>query len=105
MKNLLSLNSLKKLFSYGERIRPVRDWFVLLGIAAILFVLGVLWEIALFYQLQTQKQVATPTVTQAQADDIQTEITQVQALFQKRAAEEHNYQQLYHFVDPSLPGS
>jgi hypothetical protein len=105
MKNKLNfLTHLKKMFIYGERLQPTRDWLILLACTGVLLVLGVGWNIFIFYQLENGKTIGTatsPVVQQGTGDAV----TQVQTLFQQRATEETNYQQNYHFVDPSLPGS
>jgi hypothetical protein len=101
MKNsLASLESLKKIFTYGERIRPVRDWFVLLAITTILLIIGVFWNIYIFNQFENVKTPASDTHT-PQLQNLETSVQKVQTIFQSRATEENNYQQTYQFVDPS----
>ena len=103
--NLSSLiNTLKKIFAYGDRMRPMRDWFILLSVTSVLLIAGVVWNIFLFNHFQNVQTTTTSVKVTAQ-QGIGDSITKVQALFQQRAAEEVNYQQNYHFVDPSRPGS
>jgi hypothetical protein len=99
-----SFAKLKKVFSYGERIRPARDWYLLLSIAGILLVIGVVWNVFLFNELENGKSLQSSIPAQSHPI-ANSSITAVQAVFQKRATEENNYQNVYHFVDPSVPGS
>ena len=102
--NLSSLGPLKKIFAYGERIRPARDWFVLLGISILLLLLGIGWNVFLFNQFENAPATSNSVVAPAQ-QNASASITKVQTIFQQRATEETNYQQNYHFVDPSTSGS
>jgi hypothetical protein len=105
MKKLYSiLDSFKKGMAYGERIKPVRDWLLLLLAAIVLLVASIGWNVLLFNQFQDVKSATSSTTPQA-LDKIGNSITQVQSIFQQRAAEEENYQKTYHFVDPSLSGA
>ena len=98
------LARIKKALSYGDRLHPERDWLMLISIAGILFVASIGWNVLLFFQFQNGKNVTAQTAPQVQKS-LGDSISQVQDLFQSHAAEEVNYQQTYHFVDPSLPGS
>ena len=102
--NLSSLSSVKKVFAYGDQIRPARDWFILLTTVFILFLVSIAWNIFLFNQFQNVQSAVTVAAPQA-SQSIAPTITKVQTLFQQRATEETNYQQNYHFVDPSTAGS
>ena len=105
MKNLTEfLGSFKKYFVYGARIRPTRDWFVMLLVTLVLLVVSVGWNVFMFTQFENGKS-TTQTTPLAQEQGVGDAVAQVQALFQQRATEEGNYQRTYHFVDPSLPGS
>ncbi len=98
------LGRIAKIFSYGENIRPARDWFILITTVAILFAVSIGWNILLFRHFKIQKVANVAATTPAQ-QDIGDSIPQIQSIFKDRATEEVNYQQNYHFVDPSLPGS
>jgi hypothetical protein len=105
MKTFLNtLQSIFKRFTYGEKLHPAHDWFALISLAAILFAVSIGWNILLFRNFQTQKVTHSATTTPAQVT-IGNSIPQIQEIFKNRATEEVNYQQVYHFVDPSLPGS
>jgi hypothetical protein len=105
MKNIFTiLNSLKKLFAYGDRVHPARDWFVLLISAMLLLIASVGWNVYLFNQFQNEKGTADATQAKTSAG-VGDSITQAQAIFQQRATEEQNYQKNYSFVDPSRSGS
>jgi uncharacterized iron-regulated membrane protein len=102
--NLSSLSSLKKMFAYGDRIRPARDWFVLLTVFIFLLLVGIAWNVFLFTQFANEVTTNAATAAPAQLN-ASSSIVKVQTIFQQRATEENNYQQNYHFVDPSTPGS
>jgi hypothetical protein len=103
-KIFATLGSFKKVFAYGDRIHPARDWFTVLIIALLLLIASVGWNFYLFNQFQNAK--AAANVTEANtAAGVGDSVTQVQTIFQQRATEEQNYQKNYSFVDPSLPGS
>ena len=97
------LSVLKKTFAYGDRLRPTRDWFVLLAAAGVLLLASMAWNVFLFNELQNGKALGT---TSAQVSKPSTpSVVHAQDIFKQRASEEGNYQTLYHFVDPSLPSS
>ena len=105
MKQILDyLASYKKFFTYGDQIKPMRDWFLVLGISCGVLLLSVAWNVFLFHQLESAKSavVQQEAVTQPGLGDA---VTQIQSIFQDRATEEGNYEKLYHFVDPSQPGA
>ncbi len=104
MKNFsLNLNSIKKFFAYGDRIHVARDWFVLLVVGSVLLLLNIAWNAYLFVELENGKSIGSSA--SAPQASVGTSITQVQNIFQTRATEENNYQNTYHFVDPSVPSS
>lgn len=96
------LASLKKIFAYGNRIRPSRDWFVLLLCAGLLLVASVAWSLWLFMALANGKTLGPAPI--AKEPQTQGSVNAVQTIFQARATEEGHYQGDYHFVDPSVPG-
>jgi len=103
ISKLSSLDSLKKFFSYGDRIHPARDWYVLLVITVLFLLIGIAANVYLFEELVNGKNLGAATTVPHQA--VGDSVTAVQTLFQERATEENNYQSTYHFVDPSLSGS
>jgi hypothetical protein len=103
MKLPNSLFSVFKIFRYGDRLKPNRDWFILLTLTALCLVASVCWNIFLFSQLENGKSVGNVTVPNHTAAT--SSISGVQTVFQKRAAQESNYQHAYTFIDPSLGGS
>jgi hypothetical protein len=105
MKKLLEyLGPYRKFFIYGDQIKPMRDWFLVLGISCVVLLLSVAWNIFLFHQLESAKSAAVQqeAATQPGLGDA---VVQIQSIFQDRATEEGNYGKLYHFVDPSQPGA
>ena len=105
MKKILDqLLSYKKYFAYGDQIKPVRDWFLVLAISCCVLLLSVAWNIFLFHQLESAKSPMVQAEAKAQ-QGLGDSVTQIQSIFQDRATEEGNYQKVYHFVDPSQPGA
>jgi hypothetical protein len=96
--------SLKRMFRYGDTIYPVRDWLLLLAAVVILLLLGFIWNAWLFFQIESGKVIGNATTTPGTAIPAETAVTDVQHVFQSRATEEGNYQNTYHFPDPSLQG-
>jgi hypothetical protein len=104
MKNIFKqLGSFKKLFAYGNHIRPTRDWLLVLGSAGVLFFVGIAWHLWIFSSLVNGKTLGVPPASVAPATESST--AGVQTIFQKRATESNHYQNDYHFVDPSAPGA
>jgi hypothetical protein len=103
MKKLNSLLSYFKKFSYGDRIHPTRDWFIMLTVSLGILVVGALWHLFIFTELANGKNLGAPQT--ASTTEAVNPVSSIQQLFQKRATGEGNYQNTYTFVDPSLPGS
>ncbi|MBA3789188.1 hypothetical protein H0X32_02210 [Patescibacteria group bacterium] len=102
--NLARLSTVTRIFRYGDRIHPSRDWFVLLAFALLLLVISIGFNVWLFMQIAGGKSIVSDTSVPHVASST-TSVTDVQNVFKGRASEETNYQHTYHFVDPSLPGS
>lgn len=97
MKNI-ELGPILKKLSYGPRIRPARDWFVLLSITIVLLIASVLWNLWLLKSVEqggTIGNEAPPPAFDAAP------IESVRTLFESRSAEEARFRQEYRFVDPS----
>ncbi len=92
-----SIKSFFRLFSYGPRVRPTRDWLVLLSGFAILLLASVLWNVVQYAHVVKGEKIGNAEV---QAPG-QIQLDAVQALFAARAAERAKYQGTYRFVDPS----
>jgi hypothetical protein len=91
------LGGLLKRLKYGPRLRPVRDWLVLLSLFTILLFVSVGWNLWLFSQVTSGNQIGTATSTPA----IEIQLGQVKGLFEERAVERTRYTTEYRFVDPS----
>jgi hypothetical protein len=84
--------------SYGERLRPERDWLLLLAGAGLLLVASIVWNLWLFRSVGEGAVIgagAAPAAFDA------TPIQSVRAVFDSRAREEARYAGDLHFVDPS----
>lgn len=99
--NLSSLTKYLGALRYGNRLRPERDWLVLLGMTVILLIASIAWNVFYFINTaanQPSSSAPAPTQTLSSAS----EVTSVQNIFKSRATEQTNYQQNYKFVDPSI---
>jgi hypothetical protein len=93
----LNLGGATKYLKYGERVRPARDWYILLVIFSVMLGVSVAWNLWLFGQV-TQGEVIGNTVT---APSAEIQLTEVKTLFDQRATERSRYTSQYRFVDPS----
>lgn len=90
--------ALKKL-SYGDVIRPMRDWFVLLAVATALVGASIAWNVWMLRSVEAGGTLGGP----AEAEPFDAAPVQaVRATFDARAQEEARYRSQYRFVDPSL---
>ena len=85
-------------FTYGERLRPQRDWLVLLSITGVLLAISVAWNLWLFARVTNGEQIGDQ---QAQTQVHGAKLDAMNALFERRAQEEGRYLNEYRFVDPS----
>jgi len=83
---------------YGERIRPVRDWLVILGVSAVLLVVSVVWNTLIFIDVVQGDVIGS---AEPREDVPNGSIETIRELFESRAAEETRYENEYRFVDPS----
>ncbi|MDB4991770.1 MAG: hypothetical protein JWL75_15 [Parcubacteria group bacterium] len=94
----LNLSAVTKYLHYGDRLRPARDWYVLLVIFGIALGLSVGWNLWQFSQITKGQTIGVP----APAAPAQIQLDQVKTLFEQRATEQGRYTHDYRFVDPSL---
>jgi type II secretory pathway component PulC len=106
MKNftLSSLSNYLKAFRYTGRLRPERDWLMVLLVTFVLLLVSISWNVWFFINLVHGENV-TPVAQVPHTVSSAAAVTNVQNIFKARATEQNNYQQTYTFVDPSLPGS
>ncbi len=99
----MNLNSLSKInlrdrFEYGEHLRPLRDWMIMLSVAGVLLIASAAWNAWTFYRAWTGESVGADAI----APGVMTnEIEAAKKVFEMRALEESRYEGEYHFVDPS----
>jgi len=98
-KSLSSAKNIVKIFRYGDRERPLRDWLILSAAATILFVISLGWNTWVFEQVTNGEIVSlsVPAKTQISTGAVDT----AQQVFQTRATERGHYLNDYRFVDPS----
>ncbi|KND51179.1 MAG: hypothetical protein ABA06_02605 [Parcubacteria bacterium C7867-001] len=87
-------------FSYGEYIHPLRDWFVLLIVSAVLLVASVGWNVWLFYRVLNGESLGSATASTTPLFDTAS-LSAAQTVFDARAVEEERYKKEYRFIDPS----
>ncbi len=101
--NLSSLTALVtkylRVFRYGERTRPIRDWFVIASLVLILFIGSAGWSFFIFHKTSTGE--LAGKAVQAPVSVPITSLDTVRGIFENRAAERMHYLSDYHFVDPS----
>lgn len=100
---LNSLTSITKRFSYGDRLRPYRDWYLLLAVVFVLALLSVAWNVVIFFRAVDGEIIGTGEVREKEVFDEEA-VDRVEAAFTARAEEEARYRGTYQFVDPSLGG-
>ncbi len=92
------IRSLLNFFKYGARLRPARDWYVLLVLFSVALGVSIAWNLWLFEQITKGQTIGGPPPAPAP----QIQLDTVKALFEQRAAERARYTSEYRFVDPSL---
>ncbi len=84
---------------YGNVVRPSRDWFLLLGMALILALASILWNVWTFDQIASGEILGTPSeMSHAPTNDA---FERVKKQFDARTTEANKYLFEYHFIDPS----
>lgn len=96
-----SLQNLLKIFKYGDRISPVRDWFILVSVSALILAGSILFNLWLFAKITAGEAIGTATSTPT---PIITPISTVQTLFDNRAEVREKYIREFRPVDPSAVG-
>lgn len=99
MKPTLDTGSFLQRFSYGDRMRPSRDWLFLLAASVILVLASVAWNAWLFMSVQQGDVIGSAEAIESfDAKPVET----AREVFRARATEEGKYRGEYRFVDPSL---
>lgn len=96
MKILETLQPSK--LAYGERLRPTRDWFVILAAVALLLIVSAAYSYFIFSQTKEAGNLEGGEVVQATATTTSSDVT---GIFTDRERERDNYLHVYRFVDPS----
>ncbi len=94
-----SLTHALRSLQYGPRIRPVRDWFVLLGIVFVLMLASVGINVWLLTTVERGEALGPAGAAMPALDKGPME--HARALFEKRVQEQDRYLEQYRFVDPS----
>lgn len=97
--NLNTVTRYLKKISYGDRLRPFRDWVVIVVVTLLLIAAVASWSYFLFVRISNGEMLgATPNATSEEAN---TSLETVQSTFAERATERAHYRADYRFVDPS----
>ena len=85
--------------SYGDRIRPVRDWLAILAASAVLLIASIAWNAWFYYGVSLGEvgEAAAPTTSAPSLDAL----PEARAVLETRAVEAERYRSFYEFVDPS----
>ncbi|MGB4076837.1 MAG: hypothetical protein WBK28_04010 [Minisyncoccia bacterium] len=100
---LNTLSTLAKKFlslRYGTRLRPHRDWLLLLSFMGVLLVASLAWNTLHFFAVVERDSSVNAEVAAPRALD-RTMLTQTRAALDAQAAEDERYRSEYLFVDPS----
>lgn len=93
-----SLTALLNKVSYGDHLRPQRDWIVIISVAGILLIGSAGWSYWLFERISWTES----SLTMGARGNLNTSVLdQVRSIFDQRAAERAHYLNDYRFVDPS----
>lgn len=93
--------TISRFLSYGERIEPARDWYVLLSLFFMFFAASAVWNAWLFNRVQ-QGGMLSGQPAQMKSAIPGVSLEEMEYLFQKRADEEERYASgAYVFTDPS----
>jgi hypothetical protein len=100
MKNFFpTIQAVKDIFRVRTHTHPTRDWFIILGCAALLTGISVGWNIWLYVSVtdtdvRAAQEVAVPAFDTSAVDA-------VEKAYEARGEEAARYQGAYRFVDPS----
>lgn len=82
---------------YGNRLRPARDWLVMLGFATLIFIASVAANVYFFMQVSGGEILGGGSVSKLEAPPLE----EAHALFTSRVEESVRYRSEYSFIDPS----
>ncbi len=101
MKKLFSIESFIHKIKYGDRLRPARDWLVLVGVASIALTIIVVWTTFNFLRIIEGPSVMN--IWQNKGSIVNNVAMQeVRQIFDTRAMEQAKYESgEYTFADPS----
>ncbi len=86
---------------YGNRLRPVRDWLILVSVATVVLIVGVVWNIIEF-KSSVSEQSSVINTNMRNVVNMAT-VEKVQKTFVNRDKMRNRYENgFYYFEDPSL---
>lgn len=99
--NMGDLVAKLKSVRYGGRLQPLRDWILILSVAAVLLLGSMAWNAWLFIEVANGEILGAASAPTPSVFD-HTSVEDVQTLFAKRSDEYQKYLTgAYRFVDPS----
>jgi cytoskeletal protein RodZ len=87
-------------FSYGKRVMPVRDWFVLIALMSVLLLGSALWNAVIFYKT-AHGEPLTLSTTHVEKVTVD-ETAPVTSIIEKREEKRRTYEAGPLFVDPGI---
>lgn len=91
------LTRIFKVVQYGERIHPVRDWLLLIGVSILIFALSVAYNVFIFVESTKEYTVVTDQAPVSSTLFLE----EVRSVFEGRASIEARYRTEQSFIDPS----
>ena len=96
---LSTIRSFLARFTYGKRLRPARDWFVLVSLTLLAIAGFAIWSAWVYLEGARASQSNTaPLLVPTLSPDA---LEETERMFERRAAERVRYESEYVFVDPS----
>jgi len=97
--NLKTIFSGVRALGYGSRIRPMRDWLVLISLVGLVFVASIAWNAWFFLRVTSEESLSV--APSADTVPLLGSLPAAREILSERAAEEGRYRSFYEFVDPS----
>ncbi len=97
--DLSTARSFLSRLAYGKRLRPSRDWFVLVSLTLLAIAGFAVWSVWIYLGgAQASQSEAVPLLVPTLSPEA---LEETERMFERRAAERVRYESEYEFVDPS----
>ena len=84
---------------YGDRLRPHKDWFILLSVSLVLLIASIAWNVWFFFSVVEENLSVGPPPPEEALD--RSALEAARAISAKEDEEDTRYRNEYQFVDPS----